>query len=155
MDENNDHIERRIEKFSLTVQMEPPSPPPPPGFVSPFKILEEWLSYISAEKPEKPIADVQFCLDDLEGRNTLSVYGINRYDVDKDVIAYRDDFKPTHRFFPLPKDEYEHLSQQQLRERVLHELKEFMKTEKFKSSFMGQSESARINFSDASTHKLK
>jgi hypothetical protein len=154
-DENKNKIEWKIERLSLTVHMEPPPPPPPPGFISPFKSLNDWLFYLCKTQQEKSIADLQFSLNDSPGNSMLSVQGFNRYDLGKDAVEYRIDFKPAQQFFPLSKDEYGQSSVQELRTRIQNELMEFMKTEKFKNSFLAKTESIRINFSDSSSHKFK
>jgi hypothetical protein len=154
-EENKDNIEHKTVRLSLTVHMEPPSPPPPPGFTSPFKSLNDWLFYLCDVQQEKSIADLQFSLDDSPGNSMLSVEGFNKFDVDKDVVEYRIDFKPAHQFFPLSKEEYGRLSIQQLRTRVSNELIEFIKSDKFRNSFLAKTDSIRINFSDPSSRKLK
>ena len=157
MDENEKE-EFEIRHIVLTSKafMDDPPPPPPLDFVSPFKTIHEWLSNIcDTKEPDKPIEDLQISLSESPTRAILCLVGFNTEVIDNSTTAHRITFTPASGDFPLPKDDYENLSKQQVRERVLSEVMEFSKTEKFQNSFLWQAESVTISFIDAPSVRLK
>ena len=132
----------------LTVIADIPTTPPPFGFTSPFKTIQEWLFHLcDTNLPEKAISVYYFSLIERPLNNLLSLEGFNKYNINDNVAANRIDFIPAmHMFFALPQEEFGDLSQQQMREQVLNELIEFTKSFKFQTSFLSKGNSIRTNF---------
>jgi hypothetical protein len=69
--------------------------------------------------------------------------------VEQGVPTSRIDFKPSqHMFFALSNDEYENSLPQQVQERILKELKQFLNTDIFKSSFLSKGYIITTSFAD-------
>jgi hypothetical protein len=135
-----------IDIAKLNVITDAPAPPPPLGFTSPFKTIQEWLSYLcDTNQPDKPISEYHFSLVERSSNNLLALIGFNHYR-GENSIAHRIEFKPaTHMYFGLTEEEFGNLTPQQLRERVLNELIEFTKSDKFRSSFLAKGNSIRFD----------
>jgi len=110
-------------------------PAPPPGFVSPFRSIEEWLmAIISAESPQKKITEYKFLFFGVSGDFLLGLAGYNAYR-DNGIETYKIDFKPSPMFFALPKDIYDRLPMMEAHGRVVDELIAFTRTAAFQDSF--------------------
>jgi hypothetical protein len=135
-----------IKRHLLVESLEEIPTPPPPGFTSPFKTVHEWLFNIcDSEQPKKPISEYSILLFESSENSILCLAGYNTY-LEQDCESSRIDFKPSHMFFSLPQDEYKNLSLEQIRERVLNELIEFTKTDKFLSSYLSEQSLITTNF---------
>lgn len=111
-------------------------PPPPPDLTSNFKTLQEWLRYICDDKkPTKPVVHYEFGLFESPEVNTLVLIGINKYNKG-DTSYTRIEFEPSHKYFPLPKHEYNGLDREALINRLTSELRDFTGTKEFQSSFL-------------------
>ncbi len=132
-----------------TVQMDIPDPPPL-AFASPFKSIEEWLIHIcKTNNPQVNIEDCMFVIMFLSWGNVLSVEGYNKIEIDNHTTAHRIVFKPSlNKNFALPNEEFGSLSQKQLRERVINELKQFTNTDTFQNSFLPKATIIRMDFGD-------
>ena len=157
MDENEkDEFEVRHVVLTSRVFMDAPPPPPPDDFVSPFKTIQEWLTDIcDSKEPDKTIEDLQISLSESPTRAILCLEGYNTEIIDHNTTAHRITFIPPNGDFPLPEDDYGPLSKQQVQDRVLNEVVEFSKTEKFQNSFLWQAKYIVINFVDAPSVRLK
>lgn len=135
-----------IKKQLLVESIEEILTPPPPGFTSPFKTVHEWLFNIcDSERSEKPISEYAIFLFESMENSILCLAGYNTY-LEQDCESSRIDFQPSQMFFSLPLDEYKNLSMEQIRERILIELIEFTKTEKFLSSYLSEGSLITTNF---------
>jgi hypothetical protein len=126
-------------------------PPPPPGFVSPFESLTDWLSYICENNQisENVVSEYHFGLLTSPGDNLIFLLGYNTSVTDENLNARRIVFTPkTHTFFALPNKLYGNMSDQQLSSRLFDELREFVKTPKFQKSFLSKGHSITTNFGD-------
>lgn len=131
----------QVKHVVLTSDEDDPGPPPP-GFTSRFKTLQEWLVNIcDNEKPQKTIYTYNFGLFETQDDYTLCLTGTNNFEVSKDHTATRIDFAPTDRYFSLPKSEYKYLQREKVLERLTAQLKEFVTTDKFKHSFLCKAKS--------------
>lgn len=121
--------------------------PPPSEFISPFKTIEEWLSHIcDTNHPEGNISECHITLIESSWNNVLDLEGWNETIVNENTIAHRIVFKPiSHKYFPLPKDKFANLSQQEVKEQVMNELIAFTKSAKFKNSFLSKIPSIQTN----------
>ena len=120
--------------------------PPPPDFISLFKSMRQWLiSICDSEHPHKTISEYCFLLYETQGNVLIGLVGYNSY-VDHDTEIIQIDFKPSHVFFELPKNEYRDLSNEEVKKRILNELIEFIGTSGFQNSFLAKAESITTNF---------
>lgn len=120
--------------------------PPPPGPTSNFKTLEEWLFNIcDKEKPEKSITTYIFGLFESADDYTIFLVGINKYDKGQDSVT-RIDFEPSNMYYPLSKSENKNLTQEQVQDQLTTLLRDFIKTDKFKNSFLAKAYSITVEF---------
>lgn len=130
-----------VEHIVLTSEEDVPAPPPPKLW-SNFKTLQEWLfSICDTEKPQKAIATYNFGLFESPDNYVLFIIGVNRHDSDAQHSVTRIEFQPANGYFPLPKSEYEGLTQEQVWERLTKQLEDFINTDTFKQSFLRDAES--------------
>ena len=143
-DRNRDDIVKGYSLFKS--QVEVPTPPPP-GFTSPFRTVQEWLIYVcDNNQPDKSISEYRFDLYESPGNNLLCLVGYN-HTVEQGVPTSRVDFKPSqHMFFALPNDEYENSLHQRVQQRVFKDLKQFLNTDIFKRSFLSKGYTITTNF---------
>src|SRR5215831_6973150 len=113
-------------------------PPPPQHLTTTFKTLQDWLFNICDSKaPDKQIQCYSFGVMGFSDQKILYLVGQNTYNKEKHsrvCIA----FEPPNMYFPLPKSEYDNLSSEQIADKLLPELTDFVKTEKFKASFLAK-----------------
>jgi hypothetical protein len=123
--------------------------PPPPGLASNFKNVQEWLSNLcSLEAPGKSIINYDFGLFESPGNNyTAFVVGLNKYGEENHSVVHID-FESPNMYYQLPRSEYEGLDREQAMSKVKAELKNFIYSEKFKTSFFAQAKSITINSTD-------
>lgn len=113
--------------------------PPPPGFTSKFKTLEDWLLNICQKgNPEKQIVKYKFGLLESATYCILFLVGVNTYHVGNNHSLENIEFEPKNMFFKLSESDYEHLNRSQLLDRLTSQLKKFVNTEDFKSSFLAK-----------------
>lgn len=116
--------------------------PPPPNFVSRFKTMNEWLTFIvENEKPNKAISD--YNIDVFEGAHdyTLCLTGVNTYDVSKSYQRIKIEFEPSEMYFPIPLNEHKGLTRAQVFDYISGQLNEFITSNKFKNSFLAEAKS--------------
>jgi hypothetical protein len=147
-EDQNDDFETRHDWSSHSVQYDPPIFPPD-GFISPFKTLGEWLGYVcKVNQPKKSISEYEFGVFTMQaGEYILSLTGWNIYEK-KNLTIRRIAFEPAGMFFNLPQEEYGKLTEQQVRERLLAQLRKFAKTPVFQNSFLSKCELIRNNYAD-------
>jgi hypothetical protein len=122
--------------------------PPPPGFVSPFQTIEEWLIAVcQADQPEKAIAEFCFLFFGVSNDYLLCLVGYNNYR-EEDHDIRRIDFKPSPMFFALPENVYGILPMEDARRRILTELVDFTQTTVFQNSFLSKSSCITTSFSE-------
>ena len=110
--------------------------PPPPHLVSKFATLHDWLLNVCEnDTPQKSISKYKVALFESPKDYTLVLVGVNTYDEDKNRSVTRIEFEPANMYFKLPEAYYQNLSREQLLDKLTFELKDFAKTEKFKTSF--------------------
>ena|SRR6185437_7650329 len=115
------------------------SEPPPPHLVSKFATLQDWLLNIcEKDRPQKPISKYTVGLFESPNDYTLVLVGVNTYDEDKNRSVTRIEFEPTNMYFKLPEAYYKNLSREQLLDKLTSQLKDFAKTERFKTSFFSK-----------------
>lgn len=115
------------------------SEPPPPHLVSKFATLQDWLLNIcEKDRPQKPISKYTVGLFESPNDYTLVLVGVNTYDEDKNRSVNRIEFESTNMYFKLPEAYYKNLSREQLLDKLTSQLKDFAKTERFKTSFFSK-----------------
>lgn len=120
-------------------------PPPLPGFSSDFKSVKDWLlSMCLTDRPAQPIHTYSFGLFESPKEYILSLVGENTYKEGECRSITQIEFKPTIMYFKLPESKYKNLSREQVLSKLIKELQEFLKTERFKSSFFTQADSIRF-----------
>lgn len=121
-------------------------PPPLPGQTSNYKNVQEWLFKIcDKEKPAKSITTYNFGLFESPGNYTIFLVGLNKYGTAQHSVT-RIEFEPTRMYFQLPKSEYENLNREHLLTKLTSQLKDFTKTEKFKTSFFAKAKTITTDF---------
>lgn len=149
MDCNNkkdsDSLEVKTEYGVISEQVEEVSPPPP-GLTTKFKTLQEWIINIcDTEKPEKSITTYNFGLFESPDDYTICLVGINKYDQGQDSVT-RIDFEPSGMYYPLTKSENKNLTREQVQDKLTSLLKNFIKTDKFKNSFLAKAHFITVDF---------
>lgn len=130
--------EYKIIQGTFTVIEDDIDPPFGPMPTSKFKSINEWLTEICEnEKPAQPIGSFKIGLFESPDENILYLVGTNETE-EGDVTRITIDFEPEEKFFLLPKDEYNILTRDELLKKVVLNLKDFTKTERFKTSFITQ-----------------
>ena len=115
-----------------------------------FKTLEGWLSNIDHnEKPTKHISEFEFNFIESGGKYTLYLIGKNTYKKSDSHTVIRIEFEPANMYFKLSNSEYKNLNRQQLAEKLTSKLKEFTKTEEFKTSFLSDADIISLAFNGA------
>lgn len=110
--------------------------PPPSRLTSKFKTIEDWLLDICEnDKPKKSISQYRLSLFESPDDYTLALVGVNTYEENKNSIIIRIEFEPLNMYFNLPKPFFKGLDRKQLLEKLTGQLKDFVKTAKFKNSF--------------------
>ena len=119
----------------------------PPHITSHFKTPQDWLFHIcDSRKPKKSIATYRIGLFESPDDYVIFLVGLNTHTKGKNSYITRIGFKPSNMYFQLPKSEYENLSREQLIDQLASQLKDFITTEKFKTSFLAKAESINTDF---------
>lgn len=136
--------EYKIIQGTFTIIEDDIDPPFGPMSTSKFKNVNEWLTNICEdEKPAQPIGNFKIGLFESPDENILYLVGTNETE-EENVTHITIDFEPEEKFFLLPKDEYNILTRDGLLKKVVLDLKNFTKTEQFKTSFI--TEAANLIF---------
>lgn len=128
---------------------EPVIPPPPPTlgsseYTSKFKTLKEWFFHLcDAEKPQQDSLSYDFGIYQTLNPSTneptdecmISLVGSVTYNENPNHSVTKIKFEPKEMFFTLPIEDCEGLTLTQIQSRVIKQLTEFTRTEKFKHSF--------------------
>lgn len=136
----------KVEHVVFTSEEDVPTPPPP-GFTSKFKTLQEWLSNIcNTEKPRKAGLVYNFGLFEAPNEYILVLTGTNNYEKAQTHSVTLIEFEPKNMYFTLPENEYKGLTQEQIRSRLTKQLEEFTNTEQFKHSFFHEAKSVTTDW---------
>jgi hypothetical protein len=133
-DEQNKPI-RRVAVARLT---EDALTPPPPGFISPFQKIDEWLTAICAgEQPQRAIAEYNIAFFDTPNDYFLGLAGYNTY-YERAGEIRRIEFRPSAVFMALSKSAYKNIAIEHVRERIVQAIVAWTKTAPFKDSFLAK-----------------
>ncbi|MFC4211351.1 hypothetical protein ACFOWA_09175 [Pedobacter lithocola] len=121
--------------------------PPPPNFVSRFKSVNEWLTFILENyMPKKAISEYNFDVFEGENNYTLCLTGINTYDVSKNYQRVKIEFEPSEMYFSVPLNDYKGLTKAQVFDFLTTQLNEFFKGSKFKNSYFSKAKSIKTGW---------
>ncbi|MBB2147047.1 hypothetical protein GM921_16200 [Pedobacter sp. LMG 31464] len=116
--------------------------PPPPEFISRFKTVNEWLSFIADnEKPKKTIMNYDINVFEGEDDYTLALTGTNTYEISNTYQRIKIEYTPNQMYFNLPKSEHKGLTKEQVFEHLTDQLNKFISSAKFKNSFFTEAKS--------------
>jgi hypothetical protein len=119
-------------------------PLPPPNLSSSFKTIDEWLSNIcDNDGPEKAISRYTFGVFESPDEYVLFLVGWNTY-VEGNHAVTQIDFEPSDMYFPLPLDQYKNMNRAQVFDELERQLREFLKSEKFKNSFLAEGKTIEL-----------
>lgn len=136
-----DNYHYEVENVVVTSEEDHPDPPPP-GFTSLFKNMQEWLVNIcDNEKPLKTISTFNFCLFESQDEYTVCLTGTNNYELSQNYTTTRIEFLPKAMHYSLPENEYKNMTREKVLETLTLQLKRFTTTEKFKHSFLSGAQS--------------
>lgn len=148
---NNDYSKDEPKKFYIQrvrIEVVVEHDLPPPYVKSKFKTLQDWLANIcDGRKPKQSIAKfkIGFFFDET-GRYTVFLYGINSYQETRTRSATRIEFRPANMYFKVPKDECKKFDVEQFKSHLTAQLKDFIETEKFQTSFLTRSNAIVAEF---------
>ena len=138
--QHNDSGNIKVTTIEMSVTEDDVQPPPPEGLPLTFNTLEDWLSdIIDNNKPQKPISKYKFGLFESSNEYDIFLAGVNTYDADKSHSYARIEFEPGNMYLRLPGTYFENLTRDQLLTKIISQLKDFVKTEEFKTSFLSES----------------
>ena len=122
--------------------------PPSDEFKNKFHTIKEWLNGVCSEtSPKVPIEIYELSLSWSEQVHySLTLFGLNHYQIDKNNSETRVDFQPL--YFFLPDGEYSQLSPGEVMEKLRPILKEFTQSETFKQSFLAKANKIRTSYND-------
>lgn len=102
--------------------------------------LNDWLINICKERPSnKLVSNYEFGLFESSGEYTIYLVGINKYR-NGDTSFKHIDFKPLNMYYTISQNEYTNINSDELQNKVFLQLKEFTRTEQFKTSFFVKAE---------------
>jgi len=143
-------LERKVilQEVNITETVEEVEPPENSELTTNFKSVQEWLvNLCDGEPPKIPISIYSIGVFETEGHNSYIVFlvGLNTYGT-PDKSSIKIDYAPTHMYYLLPTNEYKHLNQAQVFEKLTVALKNFTATPPFKNSFFAKAQSIKTNF---------
>jgi len=114
--------------------------PPPPNYLYKYQRIEDWLTAIcNNSKPLKKISSYNIGLFESDENIFLTFVGTNTKTLDKYHIETHIDFIPADTYFKLSKPVYNNLTRDAILNKLILEIIEFTKTQKFKRSFLAAS----------------
>ena len=114
---------------------------PPGSLTSNFKTIQHWLIHTCKDQhPENAISMYEFGLFESKDEYTVYLVGINKYDRG-DTTYTRIEFEPSNMYFRLPESYYHNLTRDGLLGMLISDLKYFIRTQEFKTSFFANADS--------------
>jgi hypothetical protein len=111
--------------------------PPPPYLKQVFKRMEDWLIDIcDSEKPKKSVSFYAVGLFESRTSRALFLVGMSKSNNREAIV-----FQPRNMYFILPPQESKDLNQQQMDDKLILELKNFVKTKYFLNSYLSEADS--------------
>lgn len=117
---------------------------------SKFKTVQEWLNNICDNaKPEKSIQkfNINIAFSESSGDYIIFLWGVNTYNESKNRSVTKIEFEPSNMYFKLAKKEYDNVTREQVQNKLTSQLKDFTKTEKFRSSYLTKADAIILEFS--------
>jgi hypothetical protein len=137
---------------------EPPPPPPPGSSRMTFReIFQSWITdIIENERPSESLIAYNFGIFESDKGYIMYLVGSNTYDKNDDGwTAGFGDYTPKDRYLKLPGDEFKNLDSEGVQEKIEKTIKEFLKTEAFKNSFLNKAKAITTGFDDGDLVRLK
>ena len=154
----NDKTEAQVEEVTITETESKAAPePPPPSFSCLNSVtLQEWFFKLSdSEKRDIDVIAYNFSLFETGSCYAIHLVDSIQYEKDGGDTARKDEPDTYVNYFPLSKNEYEALEWKQVLNKIKSQLKEFVKTEKFKNSSFAKVKTMTMRFDDGDLLRLK
>lgn len=154
----NDKIETQVEEVTMTETESKAAPePPPPSFSCSNSVtLKKWFFKLSdSEKPDKDVIAYNFSLFETGSCYAIHLVDSIQYEKDDGDTAGKDEPDTSVGYYPLSKSEYEALEWKQVLNKIKSQLEEFVKTERFKNSYLAKAKSITMRFDDGDLLRLK
>jgi hypothetical protein len=147
----------QLEEIKKEEKMEEPPPPPPPPQVKKSIVLHpapatmdftDWLTSICRnEKPGNKIIAYHFGI--IDAKNSIGVYltGSEQYDSKNGDWTMNEDYTPRINFFTFPKKNFSSAAQSDVEAGIAQKVREFMKTDTYKKSFLASATAVTTGFS--------
>lgn len=112
--------------------------------------LEEWLLDIcQTEQPDQSVIAYHVGMfENLEGATIVYLVGSKNFDTHSNECINEIDFEPTNNYITINESGFKELDWDEALELVEHRLRTFSRTEKFKSSFLGQARALTVGYDD-------
>lgn len=121
--------------------------PPPQDFESPYKSIPEWLNKLcEGKKPAKPIDNFRFALFEGKDEYELSLTGTNTTEVSDRRSETHIEFTPENMYYRVPAEDHKNLTRDQLLQNLTKQFDEFIKSEKFRTSFFAEAKSIDLTW---------
>ena len=154
----NDKTETQVEEITMTeTETETAPEPPPPSFSCSNSVtLEEWFFKLcDTEKPKKDVIAYNFGLFGSDNCYAIHLVDSIQYEKDKRDTARKNEPDTSSSYYPLSKSEYEALEWKQVLNKIKSQLEEFVKTERFKNSYLAKAKIITMRFDDGDLLSLK
>jgi|GEM_PF-754586 len=143
---SNAETEKTVVELVSFQEEEETVEPPPPGYISHFPTIHEWLKEICKnERLNSPVDTFNFGLFENEDETyTLFLAGLT---TNKNGTYARTtiSFQPTHMYYLLP-EAYKGLKREQVWEKIEADILAFTKTETFEKSFMAKANTVTTEY---------
>lgn len=152
----NDKIETQVEDVSMTETVRAPEPPPPSFSCLNSVPLQEWFFKLcDTEKPKKDVIAYNFGLFGSDNCYAIHLVDSIQYEKDDRDTARKNEPDASVSYYPLSKSEYEALEWKQVLNKIKSQLEEFVKTERFKNSYLAKAKIITMRFDDGDLLSLK
>jgi hypothetical protein len=146
----------KLEEIKQEVKRDEPPPPPPPKVRKSIVLhpalatmdFTDWLTGICRnEKLPKKIIAYHFGIIDV--KNSIGVYltGSEQYDSKNGDWTMNEDYTPRINFFTFPKKNFSSAAQSDVEAGIAQRVREFMKTDIYKRSFLASATAVTTGFS--------
>lgn len=154
----NDKIETQVEEVTITETESKTAPePPPPSFSCSNSVtLQEWFFKLcDTEKPKKDVIAYNFSLFQTDNCYAIHLVDSIQYEKDDGDTAGKTEPDTSVSYYPLSKSEYEALAWKQVLNKIKSQLEEFIRTERFKNSYLAKAKIITMRLDDGDLLRLK
>ena len=123
-------------------------------------LFDNWIrEIIKTESPDKNIIAYKFGLletPDVPSGYYLYLIGAKEYDQgDDDWASGFGDYKPKNTYLGLPEKEFKNVEWEKVQQMIIKKVKDFMKTDDYKSSFFYNAKAIAVGFDDGDLVRVK